>query len=1279
LKNLLKQAIYINTQKNPMKLIYNRQLYSLVMAVLMTFLYLIPAVSNAGTRKSSAQATFSLPLTTCLSESFTDPTFPNTGWAAILAFRSTNPSNVNSAPAAAILPFPVGVLTTPELSYPQTMTVYIGRSNNSTPKTLNIQVSTTSQNSGFTTITSYNHSNIAAGSYDQYTIDLSAYNSNASVWVRFQKTSLVSFSPWRIDDVEVTCNTCAPPTIDTHPADVATCDSTNVDFNVTATGTTGLVYGWQESTDNGLTWNNLSDGGVYSGTATSTLTLTQVLGSMNGYLYRAAVSDDCGGPSYSDAASLTIETSPPTPGPISGPNYACIPQTGVVYSIAPVPTATSYLWYFDAGTTGASFVGPTNGTSVTVDFGPTPNSGYKLRVIAINACGNSEFSGLLIRNAISVPHISGPSTVCAGASGVFSVPTAVVGAVSYTWTAPAGATIDGNPSPYNTTNLSVTIVMPAGFTGGQVCVAAVDPCSVATAFRCMDVKTIPGKPNKVLGSNDACPGDTGAVYNIVAVANATSYTWTVPANVVITSGQGTTSITVDFLAGFTNGNICVTADNACGSSLPACIQVASTIPAMPTQILGDISGACGAGPFSYSVAANPNATSYDWTLPPGGTIISGAGTNSITVDFTGVVLPDQVCVAAVNACGSSAQKCVTVTAIPRRPGNISGPTNVCANSTGVAYSVAPVTGATSYTWILPLGATIASGSGTNSITVDWATTGGNINVIAVNACGQSPARTLTVTLDPAPQVPGPISGPAFACPPQSGIVYSIAPVPGAISYLWYFDSTSVGGTIVGPNNGTSITVDFGPTPFSGYRLRVISINACGNSAYSGLLIRNTISVPQLSGPDAVCAGQSGTYTIPNAVAGAVDYTWTAPAGALINGQPSPYTSNSLSVQIDFPVGFVSGQVCVAANDPCGTQTPQRCKTVRSTPAMPGAITGISPVCPGATGVSYSVALVPSATGYTWSVPAGATIASGQGTNQITVDFSGSFTAGAICVVSDNACGSSAPRCKNVVSGIPVMPGNIVGEKFGLCNATAVDYSVPAVNGATSYVWTLPAGANITAGAGTNNITVDFTGATLPGTICVAASNSCGNGASRCVPVTGVPQQPAAITGPVTVCANQTGIGYSVAPVFGAINYIWNVPTGAVITAGAGSNSITVDWGTSSGNVVVKAENACGQSGSKVLAVLVNCRVGAPSVIHTTLNVYPNPVADVLNVEYTLTSASSVTIELTDLSGKVVSKLIVNGTEGSNNHSLDLSGLAKGNYLMNLRSDSLNEVKRIVVQ
>jgi PKD repeat protein len=83
------------------------------------------------------------------------------------------------------------------------------------------------------------------------------------------------------------------------------------------------------------------------------------------------------------------------------------------------------------------------------------------------------------------------------------------------------------------------------------------------------------------------------------------------------------------------------------------------------------------------------------------------------------------------------------------------------------------------------------------------------------------------------------------------------------------------------------------------------------------------------------------------------------------------------------------------------------------------------------------------------------------------------------------------------------------------------------------------------------------------------------------PVTG------GINGLASVCANATGQVYSVTNTPGS-SYNWTLPTGAAITAGAGTNSITINLGTANGNVAVTETNTGGCVGvQQTKALTVN--------------------------------------------------------------------------------------------
>jgi hypothetical protein len=93
------------------------------------------------------------------------------------------------------------------------------------------------------------------------------------------------------------------------------------------------------------------------------------------------------------------------------------------------------------------------------------------------------------------------------------------------------------------------------------------------------------------------------------------------------------------------------------------------------------------------------------------------------------------------------------------------------------------------------------------------------------------------------------------------------------------------------------------------------------------------------------------------------------------------------------------------------------------PGAAGTISGPSDVCDGASGVNYSVATIPDAISYVWTVPPGATIVAGYSTPNITVDFSPGATSGTITVLGSNACGNGtlSPDFSVIVNPIPPAP------------------------------------------------------------------------------------------------------------------------------------------------------------------------------------------------------------------------------------------------------------------
>lgn len=246
-------------------------------------------------------------------------------------------------------------------------------------------------------------------------------------------------------------------TITTNPSNSTICEATNTSFTVAASGS-GLTYQWQVSTDGGANYTNVSNGGVYSGATSSTLTITGATPGLNNNRYRCVVSNPPCTPGTSTAAILTVNTFPvitaqPQSATIcegAGNTFAVTATTGV--------GTLSYQWQVstDGGTTYSNIAGATT-ASLPLTLVTAGANNYRYRVVVTAGCGSvTSTAGVLTVNTYPVLSLSNiPAVICQSdpaltlsaspASGTFSgtgitgttfTPSAAgVGAVTVTYTA----------------------------------------------------------------------------------------------------------------------------------------------------------------------------------------------------------------------------------------------------------------------------------------------------------------------------------------------------------------------------------------------------------------------------------------------------------------------------------------------------------------------------------------------------------------------------------------------------------------------------------------------------------------------------------------------------------------------------------------------------------------------------------------------------------------------------------------------------------------------------
>ncbi len=430
----------------------------------------------------------------------------------------------------------------------------------------------------------------------------------------------------------------------------------------------------------------------------------------------------------------------------------------------------------------------------------------------------------------------------------------------------------------------------------------------------------------------------------------------------------------------------------------------------------------------------------------------------------------------------------------------------------------------------------------------------------------------------------------------------------------------------------------------------------------------------ISGPVALCAptGQQITYSV-TAIPGALSYNWTVPGGTIIvSGQGT----NTLVVKWPFQSihSGLSGDICVNYTASCGTSAPSCLGiTVQLTaPVRPASVSGPNKACAGDL-FTYSTALVPRATGYNWTVPAGANIQSGNGSNIITVLFDASFAGGQISVSAFNGCGSSPQRVRDISRNILRAPASINGLARGVCGALGVGYTCSTVTGASSYQWVVPAGATIASGQGSNSITVNYSGSFTSGQVSVYAINNCGGGAPRSMSVAGAPANPGAVSGPVSTCTNQS-YTYEVQAVPGAANYNWILPSHLQIVSGQGTKTLVLQTGNTpvaDFSISVKCSNACGTSTAGKLEHIssnVCPRIGNSS-FPGGIMAYPNPVSETLHISFQSSGEKMIQVQLSDASGRLVYDNRFACVINENQLAIDVRGLSSGIYNLSIQDEN----------
>ncbi len=346
--------------------------------------------------------------------------------------------------------------------------------------------------------------------------------------------------------------------------------------------------------------------------------------------------------------------------------------------------------------------------------------------VVVLKCQQDGFPGEL--PLVSVDATALPDSICEGSiTQLNAAVTGGTGPYTYSWSSlPAGFSSslpDPEAFPEESTWYYVTVTDAS--------------LETATDSVLVTIRQFPPVPGAINGPAELCAHGT-ADYYIMAVPGASHYSWTVPEDAVINSGQNTDSINVTF--GSTSANISVVAGNDCGNSNPSVLAIILSDSVSTPDAIEGPGQVCRNILASFSIQPVPGSTGYLWTVPPDASITEGQNTTAVNVLWGHY--PGSVSVKAENSCGYGGLSSIWVItdSVPAVTGLIAGNDTICIGLVAYVYQVVPVPGALQYIWTLPAGASFDGEQDTSYIKVLFSEVNdsGKIAVYCRNLCGTGP-------------------------------------------------------------------------------------------------------------------------------------------------------------------------------------------------------------------------------------------------------------------------------------------------------------------------------------------------------------------------------------------------------------------------------------------------------------------------------------------------------------------------------------------------------------
>jgi len=676
--------------------------------------------------------------------------------------------------------------------------------------------------------------------------------------------------------------TVKPNPVSNAGADQNLCSGDTIPLGTTSTP--GYVYAWTPST--GLTSTNTSNPNVIvsnPGPGADTLTYT--------------VTTTLNGCTTTDVVQIIVNALPNVSGSVN-PTSICAGDPSTLTGSG----ATTYSWA-ELTNPGVS-IGA--GTSITVN--PTVTTSYIVTGTNGVNCSNQDTVTVTVNPLPAVQAVTPQDSICEGDS----ITITGTGASTYSWAllSNPGTPISSNPSIF---------VGPASTISYIVTGTDGNGCKNKDTIQIF-VNAAPDA-NQILGNISVCPGVTGVSYWVTPTTTGSTYAWGISGG-LLASGQGNDSVFVDWDSSGT-GLLTVIETTAAGCPSDT-LQLAVNINVFLTPVEpAGLSPLCAnqALNITYTLPSTPQST-YTWHVQ-GGNITGGNTQDTVVVDWNltgpsiGAIWYEELSITVDTVCyGISDTLYVTINPSPNTS-PISGDPAVCVFDSTGSFTVVSDSGST-YVWNVSSGS-ILSGTGTDSITATWGTSGTyTVYVIETNFYG-CPGDTVsrTVLVNPLPNA---FAGNDIAI--CFGDTTTLA-ASGGINYEWT-PSTGLSNTAISnPQANPASTIT--------YVVLVTDTNGCQKT--DDILVTVNPLPPADAGTDAaVCLGLGTTLN----ASGGVNYQWIPATGLSSTTGANPVAS---------PTQTTTYTVTVTDGNNC-SKTDSVVVTVNALPVAVASVDSI--ICSGST-------------------------------------------------------------------------------------------------------------------------------------------------------------------------------------------------------------------------------------------------------------------------------------------------------------------------------------------